>query len=87
VLAAIAAFGLLDELHQGWTGHRDFSVLDLVTNVTGAACVLWVAAHAGGREASEAGLGGRLAVSAGLCLAVAALATCLPGFFPGVGWM
>jgi hypothetical protein len=87
VLAGVAAFGLVDELHQRATGRRDFSLLDLLTDVTAAACVLWVAAHAGRPASRDGGLAGRLAVSAGLCLAAAALATWLPGFFPGVEWM
>ena len=87
VLGGVAAFGIFDELHQLLVAGRDFSVLDLTTDVTAGACVLWVAAHAGQPEASQRELCGRLLLCTGLCLAVAALSTSLPGFFPGVGWM
>jgi len=87
ILAGVLAFGVVDELHQLSTGTRDFSVLDLVTDLTGAACVLWVAADVGRARSSGAGAAGRLMVSAGLCLAAAGVATWLPGFFEGVAWM
>jgi VanZ family protein len=87
VLAGVLAFGVIDELHQLSTGRRDFSVLDLATDLTGAACVLWVAAAVGHPRSTGAGVAGRLMVSAGLCLAAAAVATWLPGFFEGVAWM
>jgi VanZ family protein len=87
VLAAVLAFGVTDELHQHFVVRRDLSLLDLGTDLTAAACTLWVAASVGRREASEQGTAGRLLLAAGLCLAAAALATSVPRFFPGVGWM
>lgn len=87
VLAAVLTFGICDELHQHLVVRRDLSALDLGTDFTAAACTLWVAASAGHAQASELGLAGRLLVSVGLCLGAAAVATAVPRFFPGVGWM
>jgi VanZ family protein len=87
VIAALMAFGVTDELHQHFVVRRDLSLLDLGTDLTAAACSLWVAASVGRSDSTEQGTVGRLLLAAGLCLAAAAAATSVPRFFPGVGWM
>jgi len=59
VLAGVLAFSLFDEFHQSMTPGRDFSLLDVVTNLCGAACVLWTAAYVN-RTGEDRGLGWRL---------------------------
>ncbi len=88
VLALVLACGLLDELHQhlGSRG-RQFSLFDVVTDVTGAACLLWVAGHVGRRNATEGGLAARVLAGVGLCLAAALAATFAPSFLPPTWWL
>lgn len=87
VLAGVLAWGVIDELHQGSVPGRDVSVLDLLTDLTGAACVLWVARYAGRPEATSRGATARLGAGLVLCASAAAVATWLPVAFGGVGWM
>jgi hypothetical protein len=83
VLALVLVCGVLDELHQYLGGRgRTFSVLDVVTDVTGAACLLAVAAYVGRPDAELGGLGARVGAGLALCLAAAALATYGPRFLP-----
>ena len=80
-LARVAAFvvavgwAALDELHQARVASRHGSLLDLVTDATGAACVLWIAAYAGSARAGERGLRTRLAIAVLLCIAAGLTAT------------
>jgi hypothetical protein len=88
VLAATAAWGVADELHQHLAGNgRDFSLFDVVTDVVGAACVLAVIDYAGRDGATDAGLLRRLALGVLACLAAAALATWGPLLLPGAAWL
>jgi hypothetical protein len=73
--AIVAGWAVIDELHQGRVGGRHASPFDLVTDVAGAASVLWIAAYAGGARADERGLRLRLAVALALCAAAAFLST------------
>jgi len=43
-LVAAGGYGALDEWHQSWTPGRDSTGLDVLIDLTGAACVLWVVA-------------------------------------------
>lgn len=86
VCAAIALLGIADELHQSTVPGRDLSVLDVLTDVAGAAVSLELVAHLGTPGRSAASLGVRLALAAATSLACGALATWVPVCFPGVGW-
>ncbi len=70
ILFAVLAYGLLDEWHQSHVPTRDASPWDVVTDMTGAACTLWIAAYLGRGEASARGL--LLRLGAGLCLCLLA---------------
>ena len=86
VCAAIALLGVVDELHQSTVPGRDLSVLDVLTDVAGAAVSLEIVAFLGRSSSSSQGLWARLALAAATSLACGALATWLPLCFPGVGW-
>jgi hypothetical protein len=68
-------WGAIDEWHQASTRGRDSSLLDLVTDVVGAACVLWIIRYVGSARAKEHGLIARLALCAAACIAAALLAS------------
>jgi len=75
LLFATLLLGTLDELHQHlWSIARDPSLFDVATDVTGAACVLWIASYVRG-AASDGGLSLRLGAGLLLCVLAAALAT------------
>jgi VanZ family protein len=74
VLALVVAWGATDEWHQSRVPGRDASPLDIVTDFTGAALVLWIAAYLGRHGASERGLWVRLLAGVVLCVAAAGLA-------------
>jgi hypothetical protein len=83
VLAFVLVCGALDELHQYLGGRgRTFSVLDLVTNGTGAVCLLGIAAYVGRPDARSTGLWGRLLLGVLACTGAAALATFGPRWLP-----
>jgi VanZ family protein len=87
VLAVVLAFAVFDELHQGRVVGREASVLDLVTDLTGAACMLWIVRFVGRPAARDGDLRSRLALCVLLCACAAALSTWLPVAFDGVGSM
>jgi hypothetical protein len=88
VLAAIAALGIVDELHQNFfTAGRDMSVFDVCTDLAGASSVLAVARYVG-RDTSDAlGLTWRLAAGLCACIASAGAATYIPRMFPSLEWL
>ena len=71
VLGLVGLYGAVDEWHQGLVPGRDPSVLDVVTDVVGCACVLWVTAYLGRAGHSESGLRRRLLLGVLVCLVVA----------------
>ena len=79
VLGLVLALGILDELHQSYVPGRVMSVSDVFTDLTGAACVLWICAYCGSTTASERGLRGRLWLGLAACFAAGGLATFLDG--------
>ena len=88
LLLAVALAGILDETHQALGGAgRDFSLLDLSTDLVGAAAVLSVVAYLRAPRATSGGLWGRLLAGTLACLAAAALATYVPRLFPAAHWM
>jgi VanZ family protein len=74
VLALVVTYGAIDEWHQSHVPGRDASPLDIVTDLTGASLVLWIAAYLGRHGASERGLWLRLLAGLVLCVAAAGLA-------------
>ena len=88
VLLAVGAAAILDELHQHLGGRgRELSLLDLGTDLVGAAGLLLVAAYAGRADATGAGLWLRIGLAAGACVGAAAAATWVPGSLPDVWWL
>ena len=88
LLVLVALLGLLDETHQHMADRgRDFSLFDVVTDATGAWCLLCVAAYLRRDGTTEAGLAARVLAAVLACLAAAALATWGPRLWPGVGWL
>lgn len=73
VLGSVLAYGVLDELHQSRVPGRDASALDVLTDVVGAAVVLWIVRTLG-RAPAERTLLARLGLGLLLCCASAALA-------------
>ena len=87
LVVLVAFFGLLDETHQHLADQgRDFSLFDVVTDATGAWCVLAIAAYLRREGATEAGLVGRVISAVLACFAAAGLATWGPELWPGIGW-
>lgn len=86
-LVAVGVYAVVDELHQGLTPGRNPAVPDVVTDLCGAACTLWIAAYVARPDATDAGLARRLALGVLACLACGALASVLPALFPDVGWL
>ena len=75
VVGLVLILAALDELHQGSVPTRHMSVTDVVTDLTGAACVLWICAYTASAAASERGLRLRLGLCVAACFAAGALAT------------
>ncbi|MFT4541977.1 MAG: hypothetical protein ACI835_004440 [Planctomycetota bacterium] len=83
VALCVLGYGLFDELHQSRVPGRTASLFDVMTDVTGAAGVLWIAVYLGRRQASAAGLHLRLIWAALACLLTATVASVGPKFWPG----
>ena len=75
VLGLVIVLGTLDELHQGGVPGRFMSATDVITDLTGAACVLWICAYTSSERAVERGLRQRLALCIVACCAAGAFAT------------
>ncbi len=89
VVAAVGLCGLLDEFHQRFVPGRDFSLLDLGTDLVGAAGALLVLERLVriGREDRRAGLWGACLVAILAAVSAAAVATFLPDFLPRYDWL
>lgn len=87
VLVLVCAFGIVDEFHQRATPGRDFSALDLLTDVTGAACVLWIAGFLADERADDRGLVRRVIAGVALCTLAALSATLVGQSFREVDWL
>jgi len=74
-LGLVLAYGIVDELHQGFTPGRNSSVYDIGTDLVAAACVLAVIAYLGRSERSTGGLLRRLGLGVLACLVAALVAT------------
>jgi len=81
LLGLALSLGALDELHQGSVPGRAMSAADVLTDLTGAACVLWICAFAGRPGASEHGLRLRLLLCLAACAAAGGLATFSDSYF------
>jgi hypothetical protein len=73
--SVVAGWAAIDELHQREVVGRSGSPFDFLTDVTAAACVLWIAGYAGSTTASERGLRRRLGIGVALCVAAALVTT------------
>lgn len=88
LLGVVALGGLVDEFHQHlWTAGRDFSVLDVASDLVGAAIALHMVEYLGSPRASRSGVFARLGFAALASLAAGALATFAPRCFEGVWWL
>jgi VanZ family protein len=75
VLLLVVGYGALDEWHQSRTPGRSPALSDLLTDLAGVACVLWIVIYLGRGARSERGLWLRLLAGALACTASAVLAT------------
>lgn len=75
VLGIILVLGALDELHQGGVPGRTMSAFDVLTDLTGASCVVWMCAYAASPLASERGTRLRFLLGLAACALAGALAT------------
>ena len=78
VLAFVLLYAAVDELHQASSPGRSPSPYDVVTDLVGAGCTLWIAAYVRARGSSERGLRRRLLAGVLLCLLSALAATYEP---------
>lgn len=78
ILLAVLAYALLDEWHQSTSPGRSPSPYDILTDLVGAACTLWIVAYAGHPGASDRALLARLLLGTTFCCAAALLATFEP---------
>ena len=78
LLLFVGAYGLVDEWHQSRIPGRAPSLLDILTDVVGAACVLWIIGYLGRDKVSSGGLWNRLVAGVCVCVAAALLGTALP---------
>ena len=83
ILGVILLLGAIDEVHQSFVPGRTMSATDVVTDLTGASCVLWICAYAGASTAREGGARLRLALCLAACFAAGALATFADNYFSG----
>lgn len=79
VVAAVAAIGLLDEIHQASVPDRDSSWWDLVSDTLGAVLALTVAGWTARREGPVLEFGPAI-----FCLGVSAAWNCVPAFAPNL---
>jgi len=86
-LLVTAVYAILDELHQGVTPGRNAALPDVVTDLVGAACTLWIVAYVVRPDATEAGLAKRFGLGLLACLASGAVATLAPELWPDVVWL
>lgn len=75
VLGLVGLLGVVDELHQSTVPGRVMSTADVLTDLTGACCVLWICAFTGSSGARETGLRWRLLVCLGACFLAGGVAT------------
>lgn len=75
ILLLVLAYGVVDELHQGTTPGRHPSAFDVLTDLVGAACSLWLAGHVGSRGATARSTGLRLVAGLALCALAGLVAT------------
>jgi VanZ family protein len=87
ILAGVALWAVLDEVHQSFTPHRDASAFDALTDFVGASATLSCIVAAGGPRASSRELAIRFVVGFFACVLAASLATFAPESFPGASWL
>jgi hypothetical protein len=87
LLASVFTFGFAEEVIQAFIPGRNGSLLDVLTDLVGAACVLAVAAHLGRADVDERGLRRRLRGGVVLSLLAGGAATLLPVLLPRAAWL
>lgn len=87
VLGCVAAYAAFDEWHQSTTPLRDFSVLDVLTDLVGTSCVLWIAGYLADHRADDRGLARRMIASVALCTLAAVCATFVGASFRELSWL
>ena len=75
VLLLVGLYGVVDEFHQSTVPGRDAAGTDVVTDMVGALCVLWIVSYLGRGEATEKGVRGRLLLGVAACAGAALLAS------------
>ena len=83
----VVSYACIDELHQGFTPHRDPSAFDVLTDAAAAACVLIVVRLTAGPHADARKLPRALVLGVLACIVCAALATSVPGLEPEWEWL
>jgi len=74
VMLLVGGYGVIDEWHQSSTGGRQSSASDVLTDVVGAVCVLWIVHVLGDEGVTEGALRRRLLAGVALCAVAAWLA-------------
>ncbi len=88
VLAIVLAYASIDELHQALVPLRDASVLDVLTDLSGAVILLRLAWMVGpGERPAPVPVLRTLAWGALACLASACLASFVPPLLPTISWL
>ena len=75
VALGVLAYAWIDEWHQSFVPERTASSLDMLTDLVGAVCVLWIATYLGRSQATTRGLNLRLALGVLACLGAAVLSS------------
>ncbi len=87
LLVVVMLYAGSDELHQVFVPSRNFSVLDLLSDLVGAWLALAAARRVAGPHADPRRLAWIVAWGIPLCLACASLANWMPQWFPDAAWM
>jgi VanZ family protein len=82
IMIAVLAYALIDEAHQSFVPRRDASLLDVLTDLVGALCMLRGLQLLSDAELSQARIARFLVLGLLACIAAALIASFLPALFP-----